>query len=105
MQIRMAKAMVTIKTKDTTEWKGNKSHPFNSRRGRLKGPKNSYTIWGLNLIVSSEKVFLVLFCSRRTDYIVRDNCEKIFISRFILPGPNIIFKNSLDVRCILRKIK
>ena len=38
-----------------TEWKGNKCHPFNSRRGRLKGPKNVYTIWGLNLIVFSEK--------------------------------------------------
>ena len=38
-----------------TEWKVNKCHPFNSRRGRLKGPKYVYTIWGLNLIVSSEK--------------------------------------------------
>ena len=38
-----------------TEWKGNKSHPFNSRRGRLKGSKNLYTIWGLSLIVFSEK--------------------------------------------------
>ena len=54
-----------------TEWKGNKCHPFNSRRGRLKGPKNVYTIWGLNLIVSSgKKVLVVLFCSRRTAYIV-----------------------------------
>ena len=25
-----------------------------SRRGRLKGPKNMYTIWGLNLILFSE---------------------------------------------------
>ena len=38
-----------------TGWKGNKCHPFNSRRGRLKGPKNLYKIWGLNLRVSSEK--------------------------------------------------
>ena len=22
----------------STEWNGNKSHPFNNRRGRLKGP-------------------------------------------------------------------
>ena len=32
-------------SKDTTEWKGNKCHPFNSRRGRLKESKNLYTIW------------------------------------------------------------
>ena len=38
-----------------TEWKGNKCRPFNSRRGRLKGSKNLYTIWGLTLVVSSEK--------------------------------------------------
>ena len=25
-----------------TGWKGNKCHPFNSRRGRFKGPKNIY---------------------------------------------------------------
>ena len=31
---------------------------------------------GLNLIVFSEKVFLVLFCSRRAAYIVRDNAKK-----------------------------
>ena len=45
----------------------------------MKGQKNLYTLWGLNLIVSSEKVLLVLFCSRRTAYIVRDNAKK-FIS-------------------------
>ena len=60
-----------------TEWKGSKCHLFNSRRGRFKGPKNMYTIWGLNLIVSSENVFLLLFCSRRTAYIARDNAKKI----------------------------
>ena len=40
-----------------TEWKGNKCHPFNSRRGRLKGPKKIYIyiMWGLNLIVFSIK--------------------------------------------------
>ena len=27
-----------------TRWKGNKCHPFNSRRGRSKGPKNLYTM-------------------------------------------------------------
>ena len=63
--------------KKNTGWKGNKYHPFNSRRERLKGPKNVYTIWGLYLVVSSEKVFLVLFCSRRTAYIVGDNAKKI----------------------------
>ena len=26
----------------TIGWKGNKCHPFNSRQGRLKGPKNIY---------------------------------------------------------------
>ena len=36
-----------------TVCKGNKCHPFNSRRGRLKGP--IYTIWGLNFIIFSEK--------------------------------------------------
>ena len=59
-----------------TEWKENKCHPFNSRRGRLKGPKNVHKIWGQNLIVFSEKVFLVLFCSRRTAYKVTDNAKK-----------------------------
>ena len=39
----------------TTGWKGNKCHAFNIRLGRLKGPKNLYTIWGLNLILSSRK--------------------------------------------------
>ena len=38
-----------------TEWKEYNCHPFNSRRGWLNRPKNVYTIWGLNLIVSSEK--------------------------------------------------
>ena len=52
-----------------------------------------------------KKVFLVLFCSRRTAYIVRDNAKKIYIGRFILQGHNIIFKNILRVRCSLRKIK
>ena len=47
---------------------GNKCHPFNSRRGRLKGPKNIYTIWGLNFIILSEKrVFCSVFL-RRTAY-------------------------------------
>ena len=50
-------------------------------------------MWGLNLIVFfSEKAFLVLFCSRRTAYIVRDNTKKIYFSRFILQERNIIFK-------------
>ena len=31
--------------------------------------------------------------------------RKNYISRFILQGSNIIFKNVLDVRCSLRKIK
>ena len=36
-----------------------------------------YTIQGLNLIAFSEKrVFLVLFSSCRTPYIVRDNAKK-----------------------------
>ena len=46
-----------------------------------------------------------MFCSRRTAYIVRDNAKKIYISRFILQGRNIIFKSILRVRCSLRKIK
>ena len=88
-----------------TEWKGNKFHPFNSSRGRLKRSKNVYTIWGLNILVFTEKVFLVPFCSRRTAYIVRDNEQKIYINKFILQGRNIIFKNIVRVRCSLRKIK
>ena len=44
-----------IYLKRYTGWKGSKCLPLNSRRGRLKGPKNLYTIWGLNLIVFSEK--------------------------------------------------
>ena len=35
-----------------------------------------YTIWGLNLIVFSEKGVSCSFCSRRTSYIVRDNAKK-----------------------------
>ena len=42
----------------------------------MKGPKKVYTMWGLNLIVSQKNVFLVLFCSCRTAYIVRDNAKK-----------------------------
>ena len=62
-----------------TGWKGNKCRPFNSRRGRLKGPKNVYTIWGLNLIVLSEKgvSYSALFTSYCLAYIVRDNAKKI----------------------------
>ena len=48
---------------------------FKSRRERLKG-HICYTTWGLNLIVFLEKGFLVLFCSRRSAYIVRDNAKK-----------------------------
>ena len=57
-----------------TEWKGNKCHPFKSGRLRLKGPKHLDTIWGLNLIVSSEKGIScsVLFCLQ---YIVGDNAK------------------------------
>ena len=88
-----------------TEWKGNKCHSFNSRRGLLKRPKNLYTIWGLNLIVPSEKgvpcsVLFTSYSLYRWRY-----CEKIYISRFILQGRNIIFKNILRVRCSLRKIR
>ena len=61
---------------NSTGWKGNKSHPFYSSRGRLKGPKNVYTIWRLNLIVSSETGVYCSVCSRRTAYIVRDNAKK-----------------------------
>ena len=49
---------------------------FSSRRGRLKGPKNSYAIWGLNLIVFSEKGVSCSFYSCRTAYIVRYNAKK-----------------------------
>ena len=77
----------------TTGWKGNKCHPLNNRRGRLKGTKNVYTIWCLNLIVSSEKGVSCSFCSRRTAYIVRDNAKKIYISRFIFQGHNLFLKN------------
>ena len=49
-------------------------------------------------------MFLVLFCSRLTAYIVRDNVKKIYINRFILHGLNVISKNILRVRGSLRKI-
>ena len=87
-----------------TGCKGNKCHPFNSRRGRFKGPIYIYIyiyfIWGLNLIVLSEKgvscsVLFTSYC-----YIVRNNAKK-----FTSVGRNIIFKNILRVRCSLRKIK
>ena len=44
------------------------------------------------------------FCAS-VDYTVRDNEKKICISRFILQGRNINFKNILRVRCSLRKIR
>ena len=60
---------------------------FNSRRGRLKGPKKLYTIRGLNLIVFSEKrcfwfcfVHVVLLIS------LRDNAKKNYVSRLIFEG-------------------
>ena len=66
-----------------TDWKGNKCHPFNSRRGRLKGSIYIYiyiythTICGLNLIVFSEKgvscsVLFTSYCLYRQRL-----CEKI----------------------------
>ena len=52
-----------------TGWKGNKCHPFNSRRERLKGP--IYI-----LIVFSGKCVACSVFSRRTAYIVRDIAKK-----------------------------
>ena len=51
-----------------TGWKENKCH--RRRRGRFKGQKKLYTVWGLNLIVSSEKgvscsVLFTLHCLYR----------------------------------------
>ena len=54
---------------------------------------------------SQKKLFLFRFSSRRGAYIVRDNAKKMYISRYILQGHNIIFKNILRVPCSLRKIK
>ena len=49
-------------------------------------------------------VFLVLFCSRRATYIVQDDAKKI--TSVGLSAKGVIFsKNSLLVRCSLRKIK
>ena len=44
----------------------------------MKGPKKVYTIWGLNLIVSSEKGVScsVSFTSYCVQYMVRDNAKK-----------------------------
>ena len=66
--------------------------------------KNMYTIWGLNLIVSSEKI---LFCFVHVVLLISLEImrKKNYISRFILQGSNIIFNNILDIRCSLRKIK
>ena len=49
-------------------------------------------MWGLNVIVFSEKGVFVLFCSCRTAYIVRDNAKKIYMSTFILQGRNLFSK-------------
>ena len=60
-----------------TEWKGNKCHPFKSRRGRFKGHYiYIYTIWDLNLIVFSVKGVSSCILLRRTAYIVRDNAKQ-----------------------------
>ena len=49
-------------------------------------------------------MFLVLFCSRRTAYIVRDNA-KTFTSVGLSLKDLILFKKKIRVRCRLRKIK
>ena len=49
-------------------------------------------------------MILVLFRSRRTAYIVRDNTKKNYVSRFILQGRNIILKNILDFDVVYVKL-
>ena len=63
-----------------------------------------YAIWSPNFIVFSEMVFLVLFCSRRTAYIVRDNAKK-FISVGLSYKDVILFKKKYVFDVVLRKIK
>ena len=82
-----------------TGWKGNKWHPFNSRRRRLKGPKFKDNMGSTFDSFLRKRCFLFCFV-----HVVRDFAKKIYISRFILQGRNIIFKNILRVRCNLRKI-
>ena len=61
-----------------------------------KDQKNVYYNMGSKLdSFLRKRCFLFLFCSRRTAYIVGDNAKQNYISRFILQGPNIIFKNIL----------
>ena len=88
-----------------TGWKGNKCHPFNSRRGQLKEPKNMYTIWGLNLIVSSEEgVSFSLLSTSYTVCTIRDNA-KTFTLVMLSYKDLMLFPKNIRVRCSLRKIK
>ena len=89
-----------------TVWKGNKCHPFNIRRGRLKETKNLYIIWGLNLIVFSEKG-VNLFCFVHVVLLTSLEIMRKKITSVDLPYKDVILfsKNILRVRCSLRKIK
>ena len=88
----------------TTGCKGNKYHPFNSRRGRLKGLK-VYTISSLNLIDFSKKGITVTFCSRRTAYIDRDIAKTYRLHQYVYLSWTLYYLKNIRVRCSLRKIK
>ena len=70
-------------------WRMNRAHSYSYSRAHSHSEKGTFCS--------------VLFMS--TAYIVTDYAIKIYISRFILQGRNIIFKNILRFLCSLRKIK
>ena len=90
-------------------WKENRCHPFNSRRGRFKGPKNSPYTYTYNMgskFDSFLRKSCFLFCFVHIVLLISlEIMRKNYMSRFILQGRNIILKNILRVRCSLRKIK
>ena len=97
--------ILDLKNTDCTGWKGNKCHAFNSRGGRLKGPIYICIMGSkLDSFFFQKKVLLVLFWSRRTAYIVRDN-TKTFTSIGLFYKDIILFSKKLRVRCSLRQIK
>ena len=76
-----------------------------ARRGRLKGLKEIIYNMGSKLDSFLRK-WCFLFCFVLFVLLISlEIMRKNYISRFTLQGRNIIFKNTLHVRCSLRKIK
>ena len=66
-----------------TEWKRNKYHPFNSRRGRLKGPKKCIYSMGSKLDCFLRKMCFLFSFVHVILLISLEIMRKIYISRFI----------------------